>query len=286
MKLYISKSLENMGGGGNTFARNFARWLRGRPIKLVRRLEEADRAIILAHQSDPNELGKARNAGTRIVHRLDEDFDQNDSPHRVLKHAKILELNKLADVTVFQSVFCKENIYPHLQPKNYQVIYNGADRHLFKAGKRPGTAIGHVTWSAGAKKRLDLLYEFISKNPQERFLLVGRHASSPYPFARLPNVELLGSQPHFRLPAIYRKMKMLLMPSERDPCPNVVVEAISCGVPVCYNPSGGVPELVKDCGVELGRFDVIVGNLNVYRHRCLKRHDLDFNRAARLYLQA
>ena len=37
-----------------------------------------------------------------------------------------------------------------------------------------------------------------------------------------------------------------------DPCPNTVIEAMSCGLPVLYSSSGGVPELVgKDAGVPL-----------------------------------
>jgi len=35
---------------------------------------------------------------------------------------------------------------------------------------------------------------------------------------------------------------------ENDACPNVVLEALSCGLPVIHVPSGGVPELVRDAG--------------------------------------
>jgi glycosyltransferase involved in cell wall biosynthesis len=34
------------------------------------------------------------------------------------------------------------------------------------------------------------------------------------------------------------------MLKQNDPCPNVVLEALSCGLPVLYSASGGVPELV------------------------------------------
>ena len=38
----------------------------------------------------------------------------------------------------------------------------------------------------------------------------------------------------------------------KDPCPNTVIEALSCGLPVLYSKSGGLPELVNNsCGVGL-----------------------------------
>ncbi|MBI4179181.1 glycosyltransferase family 4 protein [bacterium] len=286
MKIYLSKNPEPMGGGVNSFARNFARWIRSEGFRTVTDIEQADRAIVFAHMEDPDRLALARKRGVRIVHRLDEDFEQNDSPHRVRKHEKIVQLNKLAHITVFQSRFVKKNVYPHVRPRAYRIIHNGADRRLFRPAEKPGPWVGHVTWSAAPKKRLDLLAGIIARHPEEKFLLVGRHSTGEIDFSKFPNVKLLGPQPHARMPALYRKMKLLVIPSERDPCPNAVVEAILSGVPVCHLKSGGVPEIVKTCGVELSRFDHIVKNPNPYRRRCFKRRDLDFARIGRRYLTA
>ena len=45
---------------------------------------------------------------------------------------------------------------------------------------------------------------------------------------------------------------MLHMLKHNDPCPNTVLEALSCALPVVYSNTGGVPELVgPDCGVPL-----------------------------------
>ena len=79
-------------------------------------------------------------------------------------------------------------------------------------------------------------------------------------------------------------LKMLYLPSEKDPCPNTAVEAIKCGVPVCYNSDGGTKEIVRDCGVPLESFDLLFQNLAQYRNKCLSREDLDFDKVAQKYM--
>ena len=42
------------------------------------------------------------------------------------------------------------------------------------------------------------------------------------------------------------------MTKHNDPCPNTVIEALSCGLPILYSNSGGVPELVgANAGIAL-----------------------------------
>jgi len=51
-------------------------------------------------------------------------------------------------------------------------------------------------------------------------------------------------------PEIYRQGDIYIMTKYMDPCPNTVLEAMACGLPVVYSRSGGVPELVgEEAGV-------------------------------------
>ena len=51
---------------------------------------------------------------------------------------------------------------------------------------------------------------------------------------------------------IYNEADAFVYLSHNSPCPNSVIEALSCGLPVLYSNSGGVPELVgSNCGVSL-----------------------------------
>lgn len=45
-------------------------------------------------------------------------------------------------------------------------------------------------------------------------------------------------------PVIYQSADVYVMLKHNDPCPNTVLEAMACGLPVLYSKSGGVPELV------------------------------------------
>ncbi len=45
-------------------------------------------------------------------------------------------------------------------------------------------------------------------------------------------------------PEVYRSADAYVMTKYLDPCPNTVLEAMACGLPVLYSASGGVPELV------------------------------------------
>ena len=49
----------------------------------------------------------------------------------------------------------------------------------------------------------------------------------------------------------YKKCDFFLHGAQNDPCPNVVLEALSCGLPIVYNNSGGTPEIVDNYGIPL-----------------------------------
>lgn len=167
----------------------------------------------------------------------------------------------------------------------HAVILNGGDPHLFRPAKTPGKDIGHITWSTIAKKRIDLVRAEILNRPSEQFRLVGGHRNitDPEMSCDLPNALLRGQRNRRQIPGELRKMKVLFFPSEDDPCPNTVVEAILAGVPVCYSPSGGTPELVRDCGEPLDRFDYLLKHIEEYRQRCLGRTDLHFDSVMEKY---
>ncbi len=65
-------------------------------------------------------------------------------------------------------------------------------------------------------------------------------------------VEFCGAYTQATAPAIYQSADAYVMTKYLDPCPNTVLEAMACGLPVLYSASGGVPEQVgPDAGIGL-----------------------------------
>jgi glycosyltransferase involved in cell wall biosynthesis len=58
------------------------------------------------------------------------------------------------------------------------------------------------------------------------------------------HVDLIGPYTQDTAPDIYRAADAYVMTKHADPCPNTVIEAMACGLPVVHVASGGVPELV------------------------------------------
>jgi len=60
------------------------------------------------------------------------------------------------------------------------------------------------------------------------------------------NVTLLGGVPQADLVAWYQAADLFCFGSWREGCPNVVLEALACGLPVLSTPVGAVPDLVEE----------------------------------------
>ncbi|EKD27463.1 MAG: hypothetical protein ACD_79C00716G0003 [uncultured bacterium] len=285
-KIFISIFPKAKGGGANTFAWNFISWLKKNKNKFnyEKNILKADNAIIIANKIDIDLLKKSKENGCFIIHRLDEHFEENEDEYRKTKHSEIIKINKLADVTVYQSNFVFENVHPYLKPDKYKIVINGALKEIFHPAKNPGEYIGHVSWGIGEKKRYDILYKFIECNPDFQFLLVGNHNKSGFNFGQLKNTKLISAVKRNQIVKYYHKMKILYFPSENDPCPNTVVEAILSGVPVCYNEIGGTREIVKDCGASLSHFTELIDSYSKYRENCFHRNDLFFENVANQYV--
>jgi glycosyltransferase involved in cell wall biosynthesis len=275
---------DSAGGGANTFSWNYHRFLVRNQIPTVDNLLFAEKTVVIADKVNLNLLWLAKKTGCFILHRLDEHFEKNELPARRKRHDKIIRINRLADVTVFQSEFVRNNVLPYLKTENWKVIINGADPTVFHDNQRERIYVGHVTNSVGDKKRLDLLEKAIKEHPEEKFLLVGNHNKSTINFSCYSNVKMIGSVGKDELAGYYQTMKCLYFPSENDPCPNTVVESILSGVPVCYNRVGGTVEIVRDCGLPLDQFNILLQEIPQLHKNCADRDDLHFDLVAKKYM--
>ena len=69
--------------------------------------------------------------------------------------------------------------------------------------------------------------------------------------ASFDQVEFIPRYTQEEAPKIYQRADVLVHLKHMDWTPNVVAEAMACGLPVVHTGNGGVPEIVKDAGVSL-----------------------------------
>jgi len=172
----------------------------------------------------------------------------------------------------YQSVFCKRAADRFLgtTPASWEILYNGVDTNMFTPAPREPLAgrplkllltgkIGKSTMSrllstieglaAARKGGIDAVldvYGFVAPEVMvEASIMIDR-------LGLHGEVIFCGSYTRENAAAIYRSADVYVMNKHNDACPNAVLEAMACGLPVLYSASGGVPELVgEEAGVGL-----------------------------------
>lgn len=160
----------------------------------------------------------------------------------------------------------------------------GVDPDLFSPeppGARPHSApdtthpfvIGYVGRFLARKGILDLLDAMVGLPPQTRLLLVGNGELRPSIEERArmlgiaERVEIRPSVRSIDVPATLRQVDVLVLPSRtipgwREQFGRILIEAMSCGIPVIGSSSGEIPNVIGDAGLIFPEGD----------HRALQAH--------------
>lgn len=242
------------GGGGFRFLRNFASYLDRQGVPRTRDVAAGARVLFVNSWQVPwHTIIRAawHRPDVTVVHRIDgaaQDYGREPTADRV--QARV---NRLADVTIFQSAYCRYStrvkfpVIAHDGP----VIHNPVDTSVFAPeGPRAsfpnglGPRVAAVTWSTNPRKGAASLYRLAAALPRTRFILVGRFNDAP----NLPNIVRTGVLGPNRLAMVLRSCDVLATFSENEACPNVVLEGLASGLPILYRDSGAARELVANCG--------------------------------------
>ena len=157
---------------------------------------------------------------------------------------------------VYQSAFSKESAdrYAGPRPESWEILHNGVDTTQFApAGTPPpGPPVLLLSGDQSQAYRLTVALETLALLPDARLLVAGSVVGGEELIGDLGlqgRVDLVGRYAQRDAPDLYRRAHVLLHPKVGDPCPNVVLEALACAVPVVHSASGGTPELVADAGI-------------------------------------
>jgi len=217
---------------------------------------------------DLPELVRARRGGSRIVQRL----DGINWLHRRLptgaRHYlraeygnRLLALLRARFVTqiIYQSEFVQgrwQRRFGKEQPASF-VIHTGGDLSVFTPDGPPERPTDHFRlllvegslqggYESGLETGLELAERLAESRPVE-LKVVGRVSpelqSVMQSKSRIP-ILWAGLLPHEQIPGMDRSAHLLYSADLNAACPNSVIEALACGLPVTGFATGALPELV------------------------------------------
>lgn len=180
----------------------------------------------------------------------------------------------LCDGIVFQSRWCQTMNHElfQLTSEVEDVIHNAPDPALFFPASEP---IAHspvrliaTSWSANPRKGFEA-YAYLDKHLDHSRYQMTFVGNSPISFENIIHKPAVDSR---EVAALLREHDVFVTASQKDPCSNSLIEALSCGLPAVALADGGHPELVQDGGElfttheELLRaIDRVGDNLSTYR---------------------
>ncbi|MBM3181467.1 MAG: glycosyltransferase [Chloroflexi bacterium] len=185
----------------------------------------------------------------------------NKISKRILDHANFI---------VYQSRFSKLSANLYLSPPDVQneIVYNPVDAHHFSPQdvKKPMELTLLLGGNQYEKYRLELalqtLHSLLKVIPTARLIVTGtlwlpEQEAWTWTNAALKemnltdHVEFVGKYTQAEAPRLYSKAHLLIHTKYADPCPGLIPEVMSCGLPVVHIGNGGVPELVEGAGIGL-----------------------------------
>jgi glycosyltransferase involved in cell wall biosynthesis len=274
-------------GGMASFRLKLESGLARRGIAVTHDLaDKADALLVIGGTREVLRLWRARRRGLRLVHRLDGInwvHRVRPTPARLWIRSESANLllafirRRLAERVVYQSEFVRDWWTRRYGPVGAagKVIYNGVDLDTYSPGGGDGPPLDRVRvvvvegslaegqeaglpWALDFARALDGRLGRGERQQPVELTIAARvsPAQQAYWSEQSPvRVNFLGVIAREQIPALDRSAHLCFSAEANPPCPNSVIEALACGLPVAGFAMGALPELVTPgagCLVEYG----------------------------------
>jgi 1,4-alpha-glucan branching enzyme len=243
---------------------------------VTRKLEELDREFDFdafnIHGrwfSDYNEVvWYAKKKGKLMVKTLHNQRPLGISPavsivgmtYEALRGKKIL---RTVDRIIAVSAAAKKDVMEYGLPETkFTVIHNGVDTTVYKPTPSDYLNIhkdgcdclmlfvGRLIRQKGLHHLIAVMPDLLKEYPRTKLLIVGKGGdfetlkSKVHKHGLEKNIVFPGFIPDDKLPDLYSNADMFVLPSLWEVFPVAMLEALSCGAPLCSSDAGGNPEMV------------------------------------------
>lgn len=253
-------------GGTSTFARNFQTIMRSNGHEVTFNYRKDYDVLFVIATCPWRYLFHAKLFKRPIVHRLDGVYTLSTVAGRWYKwHNWPLKIihKYFSSFTIYQSLYsqyCGHKFLGHRHNELKQIIYNGVDMNVFSPQGPVNQKLRHqgvktifITWSKFRRRDqimplIEVIKDYRSRyNSNATLVVIGDFVGDvsfvPEVYANIPFITFTGPLNNSDIAAYARAADVFVITHQNPPCPNNVLEAMACGLPICGVADGSMPEI-------------------------------------------
>ncbi|MEG0775051.1 glycosyltransferase family 4 protein [Clostridium sp.] len=180
----------------------------------------------------------------------------------------VLTLNTVSETFIYDKCSKKAITVPNFISDKYLNVLNIERNYSDKINNV--LFAGYIIKSKGCA----VIYELAKVFPSINFTLLGHVSDEFKRMAKPSNVHLLGEVTSSHVIDEMLKSDVFLFPSHTEGFPNVISEAMACGLPIISTPVGAIPDMLENRGgivVPVNDLNKFIDAMNKLQNKSLRR---------------